>query len=416
MDSINAARLWHRLEALGAITEPDLPWTRRAFSPMHGRGRAWLKEAFAEAGLKASVDAAGNLVGRREGREPGLKPIVLGSHSDTVPGGGRYDGILGVLAGLEVAQALAGQGTALRHPLEVIDFLCEEPSDFGLSCIGSRGLVGAIGPADLALRRGDGLTLEQGLREAGGDPAGLATVARKPGDLAAYLELHIEQGRVLESEGKEIGIVTDIVGILRQRLVVEGRADHAGTTPMTLRHDALVGAAALVQAAFDEGKHRNAPGRYVVATIGRIEVSPNAANAVPGRVEMVLEVRSNAAEELGALPEAVARRAAPILAELGLNLHQEPISLTEATFCDPRIQRLFAASADALGLAHRPLSSGAGHDAMWIARIAPYGMIFVPCREGRSHCAEESITPDQAADGARTLGEALLRLDREFDA
>lgn len=412
---IDDARLWRRLEALAAITEPDAPWTRRAFSPMHGRGRAWLKEVFAEAGLEAAVDAAGNLVGRRAGSVPGLKPIVLGSHSDTVPGGGRYDGILGVLAGLEVAQALAEKGTALRHPLEVIDFLCEEPSDFGLSCIGSRGLVGAIGPADLALVRGDGLTLEQGLCETGGDPARRATAVRRPGDLAAYLELHIEQGRVLESEGKEIGIVTDIVGILRQRVVVEGRADHAGTTPMTLRQDAMVGAAAVIQAAYAEGRRRNTPQCYVVATVGRVLVTPNAANAVPGRVEMVLEVRSNVASVLDELPAAVAAGVAAPFAEMGLKLHQERISLTEATFCDPRIQRLFGAAADALGLAHRPLSSGAGHDAMWVARIAPYGMIFVPCREGRSHCAAESITPAQAADGARTLGEALVRLDGTFD-
>jgi N-carbamoyl-L-amino-acid hydrolase len=416
MFEIDAERLWQRLEAFSAITDPDAPWTRRAFSPWHDRGRAWLKERFAEAGLTVTIDAAGNLLGLRSGLEPELKPIMCGSHSDTVPSGGRYDGVLGVLAAVEVAQALAEQGRMLRHPLEIVDFLCEEPSDFGLSCIGSRGLVGGLDAAALALRRRDGMSLAEGLRSAGGDPEQIAANVRRPGDVAAFLELHIEQGPLLESKGIAIGIVTDIVGIRREALIVQGQADHAGTTPMTLRRDALVGAAKVIEAVFDEARRRNTQERYVVATIGRLEVSPNAANAVPGRVEMVLEVRSNVQDVLAEFPEALAERVAEALDELGLSLGRQTISSTEVTTLDPRIQRVFQEAADALGVSHCLLSSGAGHDAMWIAKIAPAGMIFVPCRQGRSHCPEESITPEQAAAGARTLGEALVRLDREWDA
>ena len=416
MFEINAVRLWQRLEALSAITAPDAPWTRRAFSPLHDLSRAWLKETFAEARLNVTIDAAGNLLGRRSGVEPELKPILCGSHSDTVPSGGRYDGMLGVLAAAEVAQSLAEQGKTLRHSLEIVDFLCEEPSDFGISCIGSRGLVGGIDESALALQRDDGLTLADGLRSAGGDPARIAANVRRPGDVSAFIELHIEQGRVLESEGIAIGVVTDIVGIRREVLIVEGQADHAGTTPMARRRDALVGAAKVIETAFDEGRRRNIAGQYVVATIGRLQVSPNAANAVPEKVEMVLEVRSNARNVLTELPDTLAGRVAKTFDEMGLTLSRRTISLTEATSLDPRIQRVFHDAADALGLSHRSLSSGAGHDAMWMAKIAPTGMIFVPCRQGRSHCPEESITPEQAAAGARTLGEALVRLDQEFDA
>lgn len=239
---INADRLWRRIEDLSRITEPDRPWTRRSFSPLFLEGRRWLAGEFRAAGLEPVIDAGGNLVANLEGSNSNLKPLVVGSHSDTVPSGGRYDGILGVLAALEVAQSLVDSGERLRHSLRVYDFLAEEPSEFGVSCIGSRALAGALTPDLLDLVRPDGMTLREGLRFVGGDPDELASVQCSPNGITAYIEVHIEQGRVLESEGIRIGIVTDIIGIHRERITVTGRADHAGATPMRLRADALVGA------------------------------------------------------------------------------------------------------------------------------------------------------------------------------
>ncbi|WP_449376166.1 hydantoinase/carbamoylase family amidase, partial [Bosea thiooxidans] len=234
-----------------------------------------------------------------------------GSHSDTVPSGGRYDGILGVLAALEVAQSFSERGDRLRHTLEVVDFLAEEPSEFGLSCIGSRALAGALSEQHLALTRPDGMTLREGIAFIGGRPEELAAVKRPADGVAAYVEVHIEQGRVLENEQIPIGIVTDIVGIRRERIVVTGRADHAGATPMPLRADALVGAARLVEAAYKRALATARDNQPLVATFGRIEVSPNAANAVPGEAVLTLEVRSGNEAAVKAFGDALVRDLRP---------------------------------------------------------------------------------------------------------
>ncbi|MGL4286023.1 MAG: M20/M25/M40 family metallo-hydrolase, partial [Phreatobacter sp.] len=212
---IDGSRLWRRIETLAGITDPDKPWTRRSFSQRFLEGRAWLKAEFEAAGLATSIDAGGNLVGEWAGTDPALAPIMIGSHSDTVPAGGRFDGILGVVAALEVAQSLAERGERLRHTLKVYDFLAEEPSEFGLSCIGSRAYAGKLTPDMLALKRADGLSLRDAIATVGGRPDELGTRA-VAARTAAYVELHIEQGRVLEAAGRDIGVVTDIVGIRRE--------------------------------------------------------------------------------------------------------------------------------------------------------------------------------------------------------
>jgi N-carbamoyl-L-amino-acid hydrolase len=412
--TIDQARLWNRLEALSRITDPERPWTRRSFTPRFLEGRDWLAAEFRAAGLETAIDAAGNLIGRLPGSDPALKPILIGSHSDTVPSGGRYDGILGVLAGLEVAQSLAESGQRLRHPLEIVDFLAEEPSEFGLSCIGSRGLAGALSEEHLALRRPDGMTLREGIAFVGGRPEELASVARPGGSVAAYVEVHIEQGRVLESEAVPIGIVTDIVGIRRERITVTGRADHAGATPMPLRADALVGASRLIEAAYRRALATARDNQPLVATFGRIEVSPNAANAVPGEAVMTLEVRSGDEAAVKAFGEALVRDLRPALEELRLTVTSEPISHVAPTACAREIRKAIADASASLGLSTRDLPSGAGHDGVFVARTGPIGMIFVPCLDGRSHAPEESITPEQAGDGARVLAQTLLLLDERL--
>lgn len=410
--ALDRDRLWRRLEALSRFTVPDRPWTRRAFTPLHAASREWLAGEFAAAGLAVSLDAGGNLIGRREGTQPGLPPLISGSHCDTVPEGGRFDGIAGVLAALEFAHALADAGRSLRHPLEIIDFLSEEPSDFGVSSVGSRAFAGRLSAEQLALAGPGGETLADAIARVGGDPAALGKPLRAPGSTAAYVELHIEQGTVLESANVPIGVVTGIVGIHRLGLVVAGRTDHAGTTPMDVRRDALVGAATVIaEVRALAAATLGGPG-YTVATIGHVSVSPNAANAVPGRVEMILDLRSSSAAMLRDFPDRLARACAPALEALGCAYAVSSLSLAAPTDCAATVQHAIAASAHRLGLPVLPLPSGAGHDAVNAALTGPAGMIFIPCREGRSHCPEEWASPDALFDGARVLAETLLELDR----
>ena len=237
---LDAGRLWNDVMALAEITDPEHPYTRRSFSPLFLQGRAWLAKRFADAGLAVRIDTAGNLIGRLDGVDPSLGVIAIGSHSDTVPSGGRFDGIAGLATGLEVVRALCDVGTRLGHAIEVIDFLAEEPSEYGLSCVGSRGMVGALDASMLDLTEPGGEKLRDALRRVGGEPDRLEASQRQ--DIKAFLELHIEQGIVLESQSLDVGVVTSIVGIRRIEFVFEGAADHAGTTPMKLRHDALVAA------------------------------------------------------------------------------------------------------------------------------------------------------------------------------
>ena len=409
---INIDRLSARIEAISRFTLPDVPWTRRAFTPLFLEARTWLKEEFARAGLVVTQDAALNLIGRREGTKAGAKPLIIGSHCDTVVGGGRFDGILGVLAGLEVAQTLHEQKVQLAHPFELIDFLSEEPSDYGISCVGSRAFSGVLKADMLASCNAEGETLAEAIRRCGGNPEVLTQPLRAPGSSAAYLELHIEQGPVLETRQIPIGVVTDIVGIRRVMITLEGRADHAGTTPMDLRHDALVGAARVIDACYRLASEMNGNPHYVVATIGRIAVTPNAANAVPGKAELTLEVRSNDAAVLAYFPETLVGRVTDSLPGLGVTLSYKALSNALPTPCSPVVMQAIESAADALGYAKLNMTSGAGHDAVYVAPTGPIGMIFIPCRGGRSHCPEEWSDPQAVLDGTRVLYQALLGLDK----
>ncbi|MDQ8034864.1 MAG: Zn-dependent hydrolase [Bordetella sp.] len=411
---LNAERLWSRVEALSRFTLADQPWTRRAFTPLWAESREWLRAQFEAAGLRTHVDAGGNLVGRREGRNPGAPVLATGSHCDTVVEGGRFDGIIGVLAGIEIAHTLQEQGIELEHPLEVIDFLSEEPSDYGISCVGSRALAGVLHPDMLAARNPAGETLAEGLARAGGDPARLASVQRAPGSTAAFVELHIEQGPVLETRGLPIGVVTNIVGIRRVAITVTGQPDHAGTTPMDIRRDALVGAARVIEAAHRRASAASGNPHYVVATVGRIAMTPNVPNAVPGKVELVLEVRSDSDAVLGGFPEAVLDEVASGLAELRLQATMSGLSRARPTDCTPLVMDAVEQAATRLGYANMRMPSGAGHDAVYMAPSGPIGMVFIPCKGGRSHCPEEWIEPSQLLDGTRVLYQTLLDLDAQL--
>jgi len=409
---LNADRLWSRVEALSRFTLPDVPWTRRAFSPLFDDARAWLRGQFEAAGLATRLDAGGNLVGTRAGRDPSRKPIATGSHCDTVMEGGRFDGIIGVLAGIEVAHTLNEHGIELDHPFEVIDFLSEEPSDYGISCVGSRALSGQLSADMLAACNPAGESLAQGIARIGGDPAALSAPLRGAGGTAAFVELHIEQGPVLESRGLPIGVVTNIVGIRRVQIVVQGQPDHAGTTPMDIRRDALVGAARIIDAASRQASAASGNPHYVVATVGRLSMTPNAANAVPGRVEMTLEMRSDSNTVLDSFPETLMAGVADDLKAWRLTAGFTQLSRAQPTDCSPLVMDAVKAAADQLGYASMRLPSGAGHDAVYMAPTGPIGMIFIPCLNGRSHCPEEWIEPSQLLDGTRVLYQSVLQLDR----
>ncbi|WP_010629543.1 Zn-dependent hydrolase [Halomonas sp. KM-1] len=410
--TIDGERLWQDLEALAQITDRERPWTRRAFTQRYLEGRAWLRHRMHEAGMTTRLDDAGNLIGSLTGSEPSLPPLATGSHIDTVPGGGRYDGILGVLAGLEAVRSLQDTGIRLRHSLEVIDFLSEEPSEYGLSCIGSRAMVGKLSPAMLDFQEPGGERLFDAIRRMGGVPEALGEPLRQPGALSAFVELHIEQGRVLESRQLPIGVVSDIVGIHRYDILITGQADHAGTTPMDLRRDALAEAGGLIKTIQQEAQRQAQGDAYLVATVGRLTVSPNASNAIPERVEMVLEVRSNDAALLEGFFPPLLEETRRQLAGSGIEVAAKSLSEGLPTQCADEVQAQIAAAADSLGLGTLSMPSGAGHDAVYMAMLAPTGMLFVPCLDGRSHCPEESITRQQAANGCQVLAETLRRLDQ----
>lgn len=406
---VQSHRIAADIDALAQRTEPDHKWTRRAFTPHFLDGRAYLRERMVAAGLEVRVDAAGNLIGRRAGRLSGSGTLMLGSHSDTVPAGGRFDGIAGVVAGLEVVRALSDAGVALDHDLEVVDFLAEEVSLFGVSCVGSRAIGGRFDPAWLK-RQYEGRSLEEGIREVGGTPETIAAARRD--DVRAFLELHIEQGPVLEQENLQIGVVSAIVGITRIELKITGRADHAGTTPMSVRRDALVAAADMVSNIRSAADDLAAQPGHFVATVGEFRMKPNAANVVPSEVELLIDAR---AEHRPRMDEFLARlneRVAALVAMHDVTIEGPTvISDNPAVTCDLTLRTVLSEAANGVGLSHRELASGAGHDAAWITRVAPSAMVFIPCLGGRSHTPEEWTETESIAQGTLVLYDTIRRLD-----
>lgn len=406
---VDADRLWADVMALADITDPARPYTRRSFSPLFLQGRDWLRMQFEAAGLTTQIDAAGNLIGRRDGANPSLGVIAIGSHSDTVPSGGRFDGIAGVAAGLEIARALRDNDVVLHHSFEVIDFLAEEPSEYGLSCVGSRGMAGLLEP-HLALASPDGEGLGDALKRVGGDPARLADAVRS--DLAAFLELHIEQGPVLEQRGIDVGIVTSIAGIRRIEIVFDGAADHAGTTPMDMRRDALVAGARTVALARDVAETLARGETFFVATVGVFEIAPNAANVVPGRCRLIIDIRTGDVALTEQFVATVERESAAFAHEARVErISFKTLSDGAPVQCDAGLQTALRESARNLGLSAIDLASGAGHDAAFVSRLCPAAMVFIPCREGKSHAPEEWAERDALAAGAAVMFEALTALD-----
>ncbi len=397
--SINGNRLLQDLETLAQIGRgADGGVTRVAYSPADREGRAWVQAQMQEAGLTVRTDAAGNTIGLYPGREP-LPPIALGSHTDTVPSGGRYDGALGVLGALAGVRALREAGLRLRHPVEIINFAAEEAT-MSEGTLGSQAMAGLLKPRLIHQLAWDGRPVSVHLSEAGLDPAALGEARRPAGSLAAYLELHIEQGGILEAAAIPIGVVEGIVGIRRYTAGFYGFANHAGTTPMVGRRDALVMAAPFITQVRDVAVRRG-----IVGTIGSLRVQPGAPNVIPGYVELDVETRSLRESELDAAEAELAGLAAAAGAEWRQVGRKPPVE------SHPRLLAALGAACEELGLPYRRMPSGAGHDAMCIAAIAPQAMLFVPSRGGISHSPQEFTGPEECVNGARVLLAALLKLD-----
>jgi N-carbamoyl-L-amino-acid hydrolase len=357
------------------------------------------------AGLTVNTDAAGNISGRRVGSDPRLPVLVIGSHVDSVPQGGNYDGIVGSLGAIEVAQALDEGHVALRHTLEVLIFQNEEG---GLQ--GSRAISGELREENLNETTRSGKTLRDGIAFIGGDPSSLASVRRKPGDIFAYLELHIEQGGTLAAEKIDIGVVEGIVGNGRWDVTIDGFANHAGSTPMNQRHDAL-----LAGAKFIEAVNRivtSIPGRQV-GTVGKIQAVPGAYNVVPGRVVLGLDVRDLDQEKIDTLFSKMRNEAEQIGQASGTKLSFHQVVADKPALTDPRLRQIIADAAKQLNLSTKLLPSGATHDAQSMARLAPVGMIFVPSIGGISHSPEEFSRPQDIVNGANVLLGAVQRLDSQ---
>ena len=404
---IDAARLRKSLEELSVFGRPaggsfEDGVSRYAYSDADIAGRAYVMSLIRAAGATPRVDAAGNIRARREGSVAGLKPIMVGSHIDSVPNGGNFDGALGSLAAVEILRTLNERQVLLRHPLEVALWSNEEGGT-----IGSEAVAGQLPSASLDLVM-NGISRRDGIRRIGGDPDNLDQARIAPGSLAAYVELHIEQSDHLEQAGVKIGVVDGIVAIDEYEVEITGVPNHAGTTPMADRRNALLAAARLIEAVQEEVTRL--PGRQV-GTVGHIEVSPNVRNIVPGRVECSIELRDLDPAKIQSIGEAIRARAQTIAAATGTQIAITKVEGDAPALASPAIQRQIEQAAADLGLSTMHLPSGAGHDAAPLSVLAPMGMIFVPSIAGVSHSPRERTTWEDCANGANVLLGTVLKLD-----
>lgn len=407
---IDADRLLARLTAVARISaSPPPSVTRLAWSAEWRAAAEVLLDWAAQAGAGAWIDPVGNVIAERAGADPSLRPLATGSHLDTVPEGGALDGAYGVVAAWEVLAALEDGDARLRHPVRAVAFVNEE-GVVAPPYTGSRAVAGLVDPAELSRPGPDGRSLRAVLEGAGCHPEALLEAAW-PDGAAAMIELHVEQGPVLDGSGVPVGVVTGITGQQRGTVEVTGRANHAGTTPMAMRRDALVAASELVLAV--EGLA--GAGRCEVATVGRLQVEPGAANVIPGRVVMSFDVRSSAEDRMEAAVEDLGRRAKEIAAARGVDVEVDPWTPTPPVPADPALSDLIEAAGRGLGLATLRVPSGAGHDCAILAGRAPIGMIFVPSRGGGSHHGSEATPDADLVHGTRVLLRALLDLDATVD-
>ena len=405
--SINGDRLNRSLAQLAEIGKlPNGGVSRVAFTTEDLLARQLVQSWMIEAGMTVRTDAGGNIIGKYPGRHEGAAALATGSHIDTVPVAGRYDGCLGVLAGIEVARVLNDNSLRLDHPIEVIVFTDEEST-----VLGCKAMAGEVVNDPEYYRRNDGTPIQTCLEKIGGDWSKIATAKRDRSEVAAFVELHVEQGGILESTGASIGVVKGIVGQYRFTVTVTGRPNHAGTTPMNMRKDALVAASQVVLAVNKLGVET--PGEQV-ATVGYFNVSPNAVNIVPGQVDLKIDLRDLSQEHLEDLIRRMEQefKAIATATQTEIVMHQALHVLP--TLSAPKILDTIVQVCEEMGLSYCHLPSRAGHDAQEIGRFTDMGMIFVPSRAGISHAEDEYTSPEQCTQGANMLLQTFLTLDRLY--
>lgn len=400
---VNGTRLITNLQTLAQFGRTESGGlSRLAYSDPDLEARDYVTTLMRAAGLEPAVDLVGNLIGRRAGTES-LPPTMFGSHIDSVPEGGNFDGQVGSIAAIEVAHSLLDHGIALRHPVEVVIFQNEEGGKTG-----SRAMSGEVQPEELALVTRSGFTILEGIRRLGGDPDRVAEVRRSKGAVAAYLELHIEQGPVLHQANIDIGVVEGIVGIKRWFVTFDGFANHAGTTPMDQRRDAIYAAARFTTMVRETVMSFD--GRQV-GTVGQIDVTPGAPNVIAGHVRLTLEIRDLSMDKIEEVFFAIRTNTRQIAHETDTQASFEQYYASRAALTDERLRTIIERSATDLGYSALRMPSGAGHDAQSIALLAPVGMIFVPSVGGVSHSPREFSRPADIERGANVLLRTLTALD-----
>jgi ureidoglycolate amidohydrolase len=402
-------RIASELAALAAISDAPAPAvTRIVFTETDLRARAYLKQLCADAGLAVREDAVGNTFARWHGSDPSLPPVMTGSHVDAIPNAGAYDGTVGVLGGLEAIRTLQREGYRPRRPIDLLIFTSEEPTRFGIGCLGSRLLSGSLDPsAGDRLKDAAGQSLNT-VRAAAGFAGSLESVRLLPDACSAFVELHIEQGPLLEQRGVDIGVVTAIAAPASLRIVVEGVGGHAGALLMPDRHDAFLAAAEIALAV--ESAARATGAIDTVATTGVCQVFPGAVNSVPSRTTLEIDVRDIDEPRRDSVLGRIRGACAEIGDRRGVAASIEPINADPPATCAPEIVELIAAAGETRGLSCQRMISRAYHDSLFMARVAPAAMIFIPCRGGVSHRPDEYSSPEQLTKGVRILADTLAAL------
>ncbi|MBY0477211.1 MAG: Zn-dependent hydrolase [Chitinophagaceae bacterium] len=403
--SVNGKRIESRIFELAkfGVDEKGRGY-RVAYTKSDIEGRAWFMELMKKAGLNPTIDTAGNIIGKRKGKNASLKPIGFGSHIDMVPDGGNYDGTLGSISALEVIEILNENNVVTEHPLEVIIFANEEGGT-----IGSKAMCEGLTKEGLQQKSQSGLTHAEGIKALDGNPDNLESCKRNKGDFYAWLELHIEQGGILEKENIQIGVVEGIVGIVHWEVTVEGFANHAGATQMNMRQDALLAASKFIIAVNEV--ITSVKGTQV-GTVGKINVQPGAYNVIPGKVVLGLEIRDLDAAKIEILFKEIEKRAAIIAKEskTKISFERQP-NESKPALTDKKLQQAINTTAKSLGFSTKFMQSGAGHDSQHIAKIAPAAMIFIPSIGGFSHSPKEFSTATDMENGANVLLQTILNLD-----
>jgi allantoate deiminase len=412
--NLSKERLWQRLMELGKIgLQPDSGGiTRFSFSKEERLAKDAVISYMKEAGLTVREDAAGNVIGRKEGLDPHAPVVLTGSHIDTVPHGGKFDGALGVIGAIEALQRMHEQGIQTVHPIEVIVFTDEEGARFGFGMIGSRAVAGTLKAEDLQFTDEKNVTIAQAMEQAGLDPAKLHTAAKTPAEVRAYIELHIEQATVLERRGLPVGVVSGIAGPLWLQFKLRGEAGHAGATPMLGRKDPMVAAARIITCI--DQVVRNYPN--AVATVGKLQVYPGGINIIPGEVTLSLDLRDIDQSVRDQIEQEILTCAQKVSDEQGVEFQVQELQRVAPVPCAPELQKVIEQSCRKIGIEPIALPSGAGHDGMQFGKLCPVGMIFVRSQRGISHSPEEWSSPEDCEAGTQVLYHTLLELAVPVDA